>query len=264
MPPRFAANVSILFAEHPFLDRFDAAARAGFDAVEFWWPAGEDLDAVVAAVRDAGLAVVLINFDGGDLAAGDRGLLNDPVRAPRFRDNVPVALDLARAVGCTQLNALAGLEHPETPRDEQLARARSNFAYAARAAAPYGMRVLLEAINTHDNGPYLVHRTADAHAFLQAVGEPNVALQYDVFHMQRMEGDLTATLRAYAGEIAHVQIADSPGRGEPGTGEIRFEHLFTVLDTLGYTGHVGLEYVPTTATTEESLGWLPRAARGGR
>lgn len=255
MPPRFAANVSTMFTERRFLDRFDAAAAAGFNAVEFWWPAEQTIDDVVSAVRDADLEVVLFNFDGGDLAAGDRGLLNDPDREERFHDNVPQAVELALAVGCQQLNALVGLEQPEVDRAEQLERARNNVRHAARQVAPHGIRVLIEAINTYDNGPYLLHRTDQASSFLHAVAEPNLGLQYDVFHMQRMEGNLAATLRRYIDEIAHVQIADAPGRGEPGTGEIRFEYIFETLDDLGYTGHVGLEYIPTTETTEASLGW---------
>jgi hydroxypyruvate isomerase len=260
IPRRFAANVSMLFTERPFVERFGAAARAGFHAVEFWWPGGEELDDVVAAVREAGLQVVLFNFDAGDMAAGDRGLLNDPAREAQFREHVPRALELAGTLDCRLLNALVGLELPGTPRQEQLARAQANVRFAARALAPHGMQVLVEAINTHDNGPYLLHRTEQASAFAAAVGEPNVALQYDVFHMQRMEGDLTATLRRHVHEIAHVQIADVPGRAEPGTGEIRFPHLFDVLDELGYAGHVGLEYRPATARTEESLGWCAAEA----
>ena len=259
MAPRFAANVSILFSERPFVERFGAAARAGFGAVEFWWPGGEDLGAVAAAVRDAGVEVVLMNFDGGDLAAGDRGLVNDADREARFRDNVPVALAFASEVGCRRLNALVGLEHDREPRQAQLARAAGHVRWAAREAARQGARVLVEAINTIDNGPYLLSRTRDAAAFVRAVGEPNVGLQYDVFHMQRMEGDLSATIRDHIDLIAHVQVADVPGRGEPGTGEIRFEHLYGVLDELGYDGWVGAEYRPTTARTEDSLGWLIRS-----
>lgn len=263
MPPRFAANVSILFTERPFLERFEAAARAGFGAVELWWPDGEDLDAVAAAVRDAGVDVVLINFDGGDLAAGDRGLANDPAREARFLANVPEALGLAGAVGCTQLNALVGLALPGVPREEQLARARANVGQAASAAAQQGARVLVEAINTHDNGPYLVPRTRDAAAFVRAIGAPNVALQYDVFHMRRMGEDVTAALADHADMLAHVQIADVPGRGQPGTGEIDFGEIYAALDALGYEGHVGAEYRPTTPTTEASLDWLPRTAAPG-
>ena len=220
------ANVSILFTERPFLERFAAARRAGFGAVEFWWPT-DDPAAVAGAVRDAGVEVALINFDGGDVAAGDRGLANDPAREARFHANVPVALELARAVGCRQLNALVGIALPELPRDEQLARAAANVRLAARAAAP--LTVLIEAINTLDNGPYLVPTTAEAAAFVRAVGEPNVRLQYDVFHMTRMGEDVEAALREHIDAIAHVQIADHPGRGEPGSGQIDFAALFAHL-----------------------------------
>jgi len=257
---RFSANVSILFKDTPFLERFERAARAGFDAVEFWWPSGEDLAAVEAAVRDSGVEVALFNFDAGDMPAGDRGLLSDPDRQSAFRANVPVALGLAERLGCRQLNALVGLQRPGRDRDEQLALAAENLAWAARAAEGVGARVLVEAVNTFENGPYLVSRTKDAVALLDRAGEPNLALQYDVYHMQRMEGDLAATIRRHHDRIAHVQVADSPGRGEPGTGEINFPYVFDVLEQIGYAGYIGLEYVPTTATTEESFGWMPARA----
>ena len=255
MPPRFAANVSMLFREYAFLDRFDAAARMGFTATEFWWPAGQQLDDVNVAVHDAGVDVVLINFDGGDLAAGDRGLINDAEREGRFHENISEAIAFAVSVGCRQLNALVGIELPDVPRKAQLERVRTNLVHAARAVAPSGMRVLVEAINTHDNGPYLVSSTDEAAALVKAVAEPNIALQYDAFHMHRMGEDVETTLRRHIREIAHVQIADDPGRGEPATGEIDFERLFTTLDELGYAGHVGLEYAPTT-TTEATLSSL--------
>jgi hydroxypyruvate isomerase len=253
---RFDANVSLLFREVPFLERFERAARAGFAAVEFWWPSGEDLGAVESAIRDSRLEVVLFNFDAGDMAAGDRGLLSDPVRQAAFRDNVPGALELAQRVGCSQLNALAGLRLPGRELEEQLSLATENLRWAARQAAAVGAKVLVEAVNTFDNGPYLVTRTAEAAALIDRVGESNVALQYDAYHMQRMEGNLSATIREYRDRIAHVQIADSPGRGEPGTGEINFAYLFGVLEEIGYRGHVGLEYIPTTSTTEDSLSWM--------
>jgi len=254
----WAANVSILWPELPFLERFEAAAEAGFDAVELWWPEGVALDALRTTVAETGVEVALLNFDGGDLARGDRGLCNDPAREGRFLENVPVAIELAAALGCTQLNALVGIELPGVERHDQLVRAAANVRTAARAAAARGMRVLIEAINTKDNGPALVHRTDQAADFVRLVGEPNVALQYDVFHMQRMEGDLAATLTARRDEIAHVQLADAPGRGQPGTGEICFEYLFRVLDAIDYGGWVGLEYRPTTATTEASFAWMDR------
>ena len=259
---RFSANVSILFKYSPFLDRFDRAARAGFDAVEFWWPSGEDLEAVEAAVRDSGVDVALFNLDAGDMPGGDRGLLSDPDRQSVFRANVPIALELAERLNCHQLNALVGLQLPGRDRDEQLALAAKNLAWAARAAAGVGARLLVEAVNTLENGPYLVSRTDEAVALIDRAGEPNIALQYDAYHMQRMEGNLAATIRRYRDRIAHVQIADSPGRGEPGTGEINFSYLFDVLEEIGYAGYIGLEYAPTTASTEESFGWMP--ARAGR
>ena len=242
MTPRFAANVSMLFTELPFAERFDAATAAGFGGVEFWWP---------EEPVPPGFEVVLMNFDGGDIAAGERGYLNDPAR---WRAHVPVAVGLARSLGCTRMNALVGLDDGRA-RSEQLERAADEVAFAARAAFP--ITVLVEAINTLDHGPYLISDTAAAAAFLQAVGEPNVALQYDVFHMTRMGEDGVAALREHIDVVAHVQIADHPGRGEPGSGSIDFGALFALLDELGYTGWVGAEYRPT-GRTEDSLGWLKR------
>jgi len=253
----FSANVSILFKDAPFLERFGRAAAAGFDAVEFWWPAGEALDEVEAAIREHGLQVALFNFDAGDMAAGDRGLLSDPDRDAAFRDNVPVALDLAERVGATRLNALVGVERSPGERARQLELAARNVRFAADEAAPHGVTITIEAVNTFENGPYLLHTTRQAAAFVDAVDRPNVRLQYDAYHMQRMEGNLVATLREFAPRIAHIQIADSPGRGEPGTGEIDYPFVLDAIDALGYKGWVGLEYNPTTATTEESLGWMP-------
>jgi hydroxypyruvate isomerase len=200
--------------------------------------------------------VALINFDAGDMPAGDRGVLSDPDRHERFRANVPVALELARDLGCGKLNALVGLELAPEQREEQLALAQDNVGWAADRAAEQGAQVLIEAVNTFENGPYLLSTTRQAAAFVRAVGRPNVKLQYDAYHMQRMEGNLVATLREHIADIAHVQLADSPGRGEPGTGEINFTYVLAELEALGYDGYVGLEYNPTTAATEDSLGWL--------
>jgi hydroxypyruvate isomerase len=254
VPPRFAANVSILFTERPFVERFAAAAAAGFGAVEFWWPE-EPLDAVESAIAAAELEVVLVNFDGGSVVVGERGFVNDPAREARWRSHVPVALSFARRIGCGRMNALVGLSLPGVSRDEQLVRAAANVRFAARAAAP--MSVLIEAINTVDHGPYLLSNTADAAAVVRAVGEPNVFLQYDVFHMARMGEDVEAALREHIDLIAHVQIADLPGRGEPGSGSLDFPALYALLDELGYDGWVSAEYWPTTPSTEASLaGWF--------
>lgn len=254
---RFCANVSILFKEVPFLERFGRAARAGFAAVEFWWPAGEALDEVEGAVREAGLHVALINFDAGEMPRGDRGLLSDPDRADRFRDNVPVALELAQRLGCKRMNALVGLERSPAEREAQLRLAADNVRWAADQAAPYGIDLTIEAVNTFENGPYLVPTTRAAAAFIDTVDRPNVRIQWDAYHMQRMEGNLVATVTEFLPRIAHIQIADSPGRGEPGTGEINFRFVLDAIDALGYDGWIGLEYNPTTATTEESLAWMP-------
>jgi len=259
---RFSANVSILFKEVPFLDRFGRAAEAGFSAVEFWWPSDENLGEVEKAIEDTGVEVALFNFDAGDMPNGDRGLISDPERQGKFRENVPVALEVARSMGCGRLNVLMGHEIPGMDREEQLSLARENVRLAADAAAEHGIGVVVEAVNTFENGPYLLWTTEQAVEFVESVERENARIQHDFYHMQRMEGDLVATLRVHVGSIGHVQIADSPERGEPGTGEIRYPYVLAVLEDLGYDGYVGLEYNPTTETTEESLNWLPKELRG--
>ncbi len=259
---RFSANLSILFKEVPLLERFGRAAGAGFSAVEFWWPGhAADLGEGAQAVKDAGLEVALFNFDAGDMPNGDRGLVSDPGRQEQFRENVPVALEFARALGCRRLNALAGHEIGGTGRDEQLSLARENMRFAADQAAEHGIGVVVEAVNTFENGPYLLSTTAQAVEFVEGVERPNVQIQHDFYHMQRMEGNLVANLREHFDHVGHIQVADSPDRGEPGTGEIHYPYVFAELERLGYDGYVGLEYNPTTETTGESLGWIPKELR---
>jgi hydroxypyruvate isomerase len=255
---RFSANLSFLFKDVPFIERFARARAAGFAAVEFMWPGLGELDAVQRAVADAGLEVALFNFDAGDMAAGDRGLLSDPDRQARFRENVPLALELAGRIGCTRLNALVGVRRPELEIETQLELARDNVAWAAEQASSQGASIMIEAVNSYENGPYLLDTTAKAIGFLDAVAADNVALQYDVYHMQRMEGNLAHTITRLLGRIGHVQIADPPSRGEPGTGEINYRFVLGLLERGGYAGWVGLEYNPSTATTEESLGWMKK------
>jgi hydroxypyruvate isomerase len=202
-----------------------------------------------------------MNFDAGDMPAGDRGLLSDPRRESAFRENVPVALELADRIGCRKLNALVGVAIAGMSRGAQIELAVQNIRWAAKLAASHDAQVLVEAVNTFENGAYLVSRTSEAVALIHDVDEPNVGLQYDVYHMQRMEGNLAATIRRYHELLAHVQIADSPGRGEPGTGEINFPYLFSVLEEVGYGGDVGLEYLPSTPTTEQSLSWMTGSMR---
>jgi hydroxypyruvate isomerase len=253
---RFAPNLSMLWAGLPLADRFERAAQAGFGAVELWWPGDAEAAALPALVSRWNLRLALLNFDGGDLAAGERGLAADPRRRGQLRANVPVAVEIARACGCTRLNLLVGKRQEEYARSEQMACAQDNVASAAGLAARAGCEVLIEALNPVDNGRCLLTTTAAAAAFAAQTGQPNVRLQYDVYHMQRAEGDLTATLDEYWPLISHVQIADVPGRHEPGTGEINYPFVLGHLDRKGYAGAVGLEYHPSTGRTEDSFGWL--------
>jgi hydroxypyruvate isomerase len=253
---RFSANISFLFKDVPFGDRFRRAADAGFRAVEFMWPGADQIDVVERAIAETGLEVALFNFDAGDMAAGERGLAGVPDRSAQFRDNVPVALELAGRIGCTRLNALLGVHQPGLEFDAQLELARENVAWAAERARAQGASIMIEAINTFDNGPYLLDTTAKAVSFLDAVGADNVKVQYDVYHMQRMEGNLADTISRVVPRFGHVQIADPPSRSEPGTGEVNFGFVLDLLEHSGYGGWVGLEYNPSKATTEESLGWM--------
>ena len=260
---RFCPNLSMLFKEVDFVERFDRAAGAGFAGVEFWWPSGEDLDKVQAAINDSGLQVALFNFDAGDMPEGDRGLVSDPERQDQFRDNVPVALELARSVNCQRLNALVGLALDGVDREEQLALAADNIGWAADQAGDHGIEIMIEAVNTFENGPYLLSTTSAAADFVERVGRENVKLQYDAYHMQRMEGNVVATLKDRIRQITHIQVADSPDRGEPGTGELNYRYIFGALAELPYDGWVGLEYKPSTENTDDSLAWLPQEKRRG-
>ena len=261
--PRFAANVSMLFTEAPFLDRFARAARAGFAALECQFPYEAPAAEIRARLDDHGLAMVLHNLPAGDWAAGDRGLAGLPHRTGEFRAGVPRAIAYAHALGVTQLNCLAGIAPAGADADAVHRTLVDNLRFAARALAAEGLALLVEPINTFDVPGFIVHRTAQCVALIDEVGEPNVFVQYDAYHMQRMEGELAGTLARHLPRIAHVQVADNPGRHEPGTGEIRFEFLFAELDRLGYGGWVGCEYRPA-GRTEDGLGWLPAGAPGTR
>ena len=256
---RFAANLSMLFTEAPFLDRFALAARAGFAAVECQFPYEAPAAEIRARLDDLGLAMVLHNLPAGDWAAGDRGLACLPHRVDEFRAGVPRAITYAHALGVRQVNCLAGI----APAGADTAALRrtlvDNLRFTAHAFAAEGLRLLVEPINTFDIPGFFVNRTAQAVALLDDVGEPDAFVQYDAYHAQRMEGELAATLAKYLPRIAHVQVADNPGRHEPGTGEIRFEFLFAELERLGYDGWIGCEYKPATRT-DAGLDWLPAGA----
>ncbi len=258
---RFDLNLSITMPGLPWRERFDGAARLGFDAVELWWPDAEHRPLIPRLATDAGVRVVHFNLDGGDLAAGERGLLNDPARLPAFRAGVPEALELAAALGCTRLHALVGRLLPGESRESQLARAREAVAWLCEQAAPLGVTILVEALNTWETPGYLLASTAEALAFIDAVGAPNLAYQYDVYHMQRMEGNIAATIAAHAARMGHIQVADSPGRGQPGTGELRFPFIFEAIAASGYDGYIGVEFVPR-GPLAAALAWLPPDRRG--
>ncbi len=247
---RLVANLSMLFSRTPFLGRFDDAAQAGFDRVEFWWPrsefaAGLTEDQVVEAVQRAGVRVAMLNFDGGDLPAGDRGLAGDPVRAAEFRANVPRALSLAERLGCAKLNALAGKADSAADGASQRALLRESISFAADASAAMGVTVLVEPLNVHETPGYLLPDVETALELIDDVSRPNVKILFDAYHVARSGDDPVAAVRQAAGRIGHVQIADLPGRHEPGTGELDFAEIFRALDAVGYADDIGLEYAPT-------------------
>lgn len=253
--PKFAANLSMLFTEIDFIDRFVAAAKAGFRAVECQFPYAEPAERVATALRDNGLAMVLHNLPAGDWAAGERGIACHPDRIDEFRRGVAQAIDYATALGCPQLNCLAGIAPAGVSEAAVRETFVTNLRFAAGELKKAGLRLLVEPINTFDIPGFHISRTDQALALIDAVGADNLFLQYDVYHAQRMEGELGNTLTRYLPRIAHIQIADNPGRHEPGTGEINYPWLFRHLDAIGYAGWIGCEYKPATST-DAGLGWL--------
>ena len=258
--PRFAANLTMLFTEVPFLDRFERAARAGFQAVEFLFPYAFAAEEIRRRLDAHQLQLVLHNLPAGDWDAGERGIACLPDRVEEFRAGVATAIAYAKALGVTQLNCLAG----KAPAGADPALLQhtlvDNLRFAAAALREAGLKLLLEPINTVDIPGFFVNRTAQALAIIDAVGADNLFLQYDLYHAQRMEGELAATLEKHLPRIAHVQLADNPGRHEPGTGEINYPFLFAHLDRIGYRGWIGCEYKPAT-TTEAGLHWRQQLAQ---
>ena len=252
--PRFAANLSMMFTEHPFLDRFAAAAAAGFEAVEFLFPYEHPPEVIAGKLRDAGLTLALFNMPPGDWAAGERGMAAIPGREAEFRESVPVALRYAKAMGCRTLHCMSGMTGD---RDRAACEATfvENFRFAADAAAGEGITILVEPINTRNMPGYFVNHQMDGIALIERVGRPNVSLQLDLYHAQIMDGDLSKLIEKLAGRFAHVQIASVPDRHEPGEGELNFPHLFSVLDRVGYEGWIGCEYNPRGETLA-GLGWF--------
>ena len=253
--PRFAANLSLMFTEVPFLERFDAAARSGFQAVEFQFPYDFEAQEIATVAQRAGVQVVLHNVPAGSWAAGDRGIACDASRTDEFRAGVELALNYANVLGVRRLNVLAGLQPAHTSREAAWETLVDNVRWAAPRMAQAGVRLLVEPINDKDVPGFLLNTAADGLALIDAVGSDHVWLQYDAYHMQRMQGELTQTVRDHLDKIGHIQIADNPGRHEPGTGEINYLWWLKALDAMGYRGWVGCEYIPLK-TTQEGLGWM--------
>lgn len=257
--PRFAANLSMLWNELPFLDRFEAAARAGFRAVEFLFPYDHPAGEIAGRLQAHGLELVLHNLPPGDWAAGERGLACMPGREDEFRAGVARAAAYAPVLGVRRWHCMAGLQPAGVSEAQARATWVANVRYAAAEAKNLGIAVLIEPINTVDMPGYFVNRPRQAIGLMDEVDADNVFLQYDIYHAQRMEGELANTIRELLPRIGHMQLADTPGRHEPGTGEINHHFLFRHIDALGYGGWIGCEYKPKDPTpggTDRSLGWV--------
>jgi len=254
--PRFCANLSFLFADADFSERLARAARAGFRGVEFMFPYAYDAGDLARRLREHALTQVLHNLPAGDWDGGERGIACLPGREAEFRAGVEQGIDYARQLGCTQLNCLAGLAPIGVPDEELRATFTANLRYAARRLDEHGIRLLIEPINSRVDMPgFWLDTPGKALTLISELAEANLWLQYDVYHAQIMEGDLARRIEASLGRIAHIQVADNPGRHEPGSGEINYPYLFARLDRLGYAGWVGCEYKPK-AGTEAGLGWM--------
>lgn len=251
---RLAANLSMLFGEVGFLDRFEAAAAAGFRAVEYLFPYQHSPEELAGRLQASGLSQALFNLPAGDWDAGDRGLACLPDRTAEFREGVGLAAEYAAALGCRTVNALAGIAPSGADPERLTATLVDNLSYAAEELSGHGIRLVTEPINTIDIPGFFLTTTSQARGVLEKVGSDNLLIQYDAYHMQIMEGDLARTIEQNFALIGHVQIADNPGRHEPGTGEINYPFLLGHLDRLGYEGYVGCEYRPA-AGTADGLGW---------
>lgn len=253
--PKFAANLTMLFNEVDFLDRFDAARQAGFKGVEYLFPYAWDRYELAERLDRNGLAQVLHNMPAGDWAAGERGIACHPDRITEFQDGVGQAIEYAQALGCKQVNCLAGIAPAGIDTEKLQTTFVDNLRFAAARLREAGIRLLIEPINTYDIPGFHLNRTDQAAAIIDMVGSDNLYIQYDIYHAQRMEGELANTIARHLPRIAHMQLADNPGRHEPGTGEINYPFLFAHIDRLGYTGWIGCEYKPA-ADTVAGLGWM--------
>jgi hydroxypyruvate isomerase len=257
--PKFAANLTMLYNEVDFLDRFEAAAKSGFAGVEYLFPYPYPKEQLAERLSRHKLTQVLHNLPAGDWPAGERGIACHPNRVGEFQDGVGKAVEYARALDCTQVNCLAGIAPKDVAAERVRATLVDNLRFAAAKLGAAGIKLLIEPINTFDIPGFYLSRTQQALDLIRDTASTNLYLQYDIYHMQRMEGELAATMKANLSRIAHIQLADNPGRNEPGTGEINYRFLFGFLDSIGYPGWIGCEYKPKGKTVD-GLGW--RAAHG--
>ena len=257
--PRLAANLSMMFNEVPFLDRFDAARKAGFEGVEYLFPYEFPAAEIRKRLDGAGLTQVLFNMFPGDWAKGERGLASLPGRQSAFRDSVKQALDYAQALGGKLVHVMAGIPAKDVSPVTAAAVYGANLAWAAEQAAAAGVKLVIEPINHRDMPGYHLNTQAQGAALVEAIGRDRLGLQFDVYHVQVTEGDITKRMELYMPVIAHMQIADVPARNEPGTGEINWSFVFRRMDELGYTGWVGCEYRPAGETVA-GLGWRQKFA----
>ena len=255
--PRLAANLSMMFNEVPFLERFAAARKAGFEGVEFLFPYEHPAAEIAARLKDNGLQQVLFNMPPGDWAKGERGTAALPGREAEFRDGVKRALDYAAALSCPRLHCMAGLAPAGVAHGTLAALFATRVAWAAEQAAAAGVKVVLEPINHRDMPGYFMNTTRQAAELIEAIGPEKVGLQFDLYHCQITEGDLTRRIEALLPIIAHMQLADVPARNEPGTGEIAWDYVLPRIDALGYRGWIGCEYRPA-GDTVAGLAWRKR------
>lgn len=253
--PKFAANLTFLYNEHAFLDRFAPAARAGFSGVECLLPYDFDKNRLAEQLHKHKLTQILHNLPAGNWPGGERGIACHPDRVGEFQDGVGQAIEYATVLGCKQLNCLAGVAPAGVAPDRLGATLVSNLKFAAQKLKQSGIKLLIEPINTRDIPGFYLNRTQQALDLIAEVGSDNLYLQYDIYHMQVMEGDLATTIEKNLKLIPHMQLADNPGRHEPGTGEINYDFLFDFIDRIGYLGWIGCEYKPAT-TTDAGLGWI--------
>jgi 2-dehydrotetronate isomerase len=257
--PRFAANLTMMYGEHAFPNRFAAAAKDGFTAVEFLFPYEYPANDLATWLCERGLTQVLLNAPPGNWAAGERGLASVPGKEAEFRAGIQTALEYAQTLGCPRVHVMAGVQHAGLERADMRRTFKANLAWAAELAAPAGIQLLIEPINTRDMPGYFLNRQDEAHALVEEIGNPALKVQMDLYHCQIVEGDVSMKLRKYLSgsekNVGHIQIASVPERNEPDRGELNYDYVFDLIDELGYDGWIGCEYRPR-AGTSEGLAWL--------